>query len=207
MLVVTCDDVARRRGAIEAALAARVDAIQLRDRAAGGRDLLATAKVLRGATRRGGALLLVNDRIDVARAAGADGVHLPAASFPVAAARALLGAGPLIGRSAHAPDEVAVAAREGADYVILGPIFDTPSKREYGAPLGESAITAARAPIPVLAIGGVTSANAAGVLRAGASGIAVIREILDAPDADAAARTLVAAVSPRDRTPSRRDPG
>src|SRR6266404_8356096 len=123
MLVVGAADVRARAPAIEAALAAGIDAVQLRDRTAAGGALLAAATTLRASTRRHGARLLVNDRLDVALAADADGVHLPAASFAIADARRLVGAARLIGRSTHAAVDAAAAVRDGADYVVLGPIF------------------------------------------------------------------------------------
>ncbi|MCC6850042.1 MAG: thiamine phosphate synthase [Deltaproteobacteria bacterium] len=197
MLIVTVDDAVARRDALAAALATGVDALQLRDRRAGGGALLAAAGALGALTRAHGAALVVNDRIDVALAAGADGVHLPATSFSIAAARRLLGAEAWIGRSTHAPEEAARAAAEGADYVVLGPVFATPSKEVYGAPLGLAAVEAAAARVrcPVIAIGGITAANAPTVRRAGAHGVAVIRAILDAADPAATARALSAAAA------------
>jgi len=196
MLVVSVADVTARAAAITAALAAGVDTLQLRDRGAAGGELLAAATALRTLTRRRGARLLVNDRLDVARAADADGVHLPAASFAVADARRLLGPHALVGRSTHAPDEAIAAGRDGADYVVLGPIFATPSKAAYGPPLGLAAIAAAVAPgaSPIVAIGGITPERAAQARAAGAAGVAVVRALLDAPDPDAAAAALVAAL-------------
>jgi len=195
MLIVEVGDLERRRAAIEAALGAGVDAIQLRDPRAGGGALLRAARALRALTRAAGAALLVNDRVDVALAVAADGVHLPAASFPIPAARALLGPAAWIGRSTHAPEEAVVAAAAGADYVILGPIFPTPSKARYGAPLGIAAVAATRTSVPLVAIGGVTAACVPELRRAGATGIAVVREILDAPDPGAAASALVTALA------------
>jgi thiamine-phosphate pyrophosphorylase len=196
MLVVSAADVHARAAAIEAALAAGVDAIQLRDRGVAGGALLVAATVLRASTRRHGARLLVNDRIDVALAADADGVHLPASSFVVADARRLVGRDRLVGRSAHATHEVAAAVHEGADYVVLGPIFATPSKAQYGAPLGME-VVAAVATFPVVAIGGITAERAVAARAAGAAGVAVVRAILDAADPGAAATALVGAVASR----------
>lgn len=193
MLVVSVADAGARAGAIEAALDAGVDTIQLRDRDAAGGALLAAATSLRAATARRGARLVVNDRVDVALAADADGVHLPAASFSVADARRLLGAARLIGRSTHSVAEAVAAGRDGADYVVLGPIFATPSKARYGAPLGLDALTAA-ATLPIVAIGGITAERAARARDAGAQGIAVVRAILDADNPGAAAAALVAAL-------------
>ena len=193
MLIVEVADVTVRRPAIAAALAGGVDAVQLRDRRAGGATLLAAARELRALTRTHGALLLVNDRIDVALASDADGVHLPAASFPIAAARALLGPTPWIGRSTHSASEAATAATEGADYVVLGPIFATPLKEPFGPPLGIAALgdAAAHVPCPVVAVGGITAENAPTLRAAGAHGAAVIRAILEASDPAATTRALV----------------
>jgi len=194
LLIVETADVVDRRSAIAAALAAGVDAIQLRDRRAAGGTMLTAARRLRTLTRDHGAAFLVNDRIDVALVAGADGVHLPAASFPLAVARQLLGPDAWIGRSTHAAAEAARAAAEGADYVVLGPIFATPSKQTFGAPLGLAALAATRIACPLLAIGGISPANLASLRGTGANGIAVIRAILDAPDPAAATQALRAAV-------------
>ena len=197
MLVVSVGDVTGRAAVIEAALAAGVDAVQLRDPGAAGRPFLAAAIALRAATRRHGARLLVNDRLDVALAADADGAHLPAASFPIAAARKVLGPGRIIGRSTHAAAEATAAVRDGADYVVLGPIYPTPSKARWGAPLGLEPLAAA-APVAagrVLAIGGIDAERATLVRAAGACGVAVIGAIFDAADPGTAAAALVAAVA------------
>jgi len=193
MLVVAVADVEERVTVIDAAVAAGVDAVQLRDRRAAGAAMLRAAQALRALTRRHRAALLVNDRIDVALAADADGVHLPASSFPIAVARRLVGPDAWIGRSTHAPAEAEAAAADGADYVVLGPIFATPSKAAYGPPLGVAALTTTRASCPVVAIGGITPENAGDVRAAGAYGVAVIRGILDAPEARAAAAAYRAA--------------
>lgn len=203
MLIVTAADVAARRDVIAAALGAGIDTVQLRDRRASGGALLAAARYLRSLTHDHGAALLVNDRIDVALAIGANGVHLPAASFPITVARRLLGPEAWIGRSTHAADEATTAASEGADYAVLGPIFATPSKAAYGPPLGVTALTAARAEAPgaallrcpLIAIGGVTIANAGDLRAAGADGVAVIRAILDADDVALATLQLVSAIA------------
>jgi thiamine-phosphate pyrophosphorylase len=194
MLIVAVADVTSRSAVVDAALAGGVDTVQLRDKRADGGALFAAARVLRDVTRRHGAALLVNDRIDVARAADADGAHLPAASFPIAVARRLLGPAAWIGRSTHAPAEAVAAAADGADYVVLGPIYQTPSKAAYGAPLGIGALGAARVPRPVVAIGGIGPETVAALRAAGAHGVAVIRSVLDAPDPAAAARALRAAL-------------
>jgi thiamine-phosphate pyrophosphorylase len=182
---------------VEAALRGGIRAVQLRERGLTTRELLTLAEALRAVADRYGAALLINERIDVALACRADGVHLPADSFTIAEARALLGAQRVIGVSTHGPDEVAAAAAAGADFAVFGPIYDTPSKRPYGAPLGVAGLAAARAAaaLPLFAIGGIDLARCAEVLAHGADGIAVIRAVLGADDPTRAARALVAAAA------------
>lgn len=183
---------------VTAALRGGVGAVQLRERGLTTRELLGLATALRAATRAAGAALLINDRVDVALACDADGVHLPGHSFTVAEARALLGPHRLIGVSTHSPDEVAAAA--GADFAVCGPIFATPSKAAYGTPLGLDALRRARAAAPTLplfAIGGLDADRAAAARAHGADGVAVIRAVLAAADPAAAAAALRGALGPR----------
>jgi len=181
---------------IEQAVAGGLRAVQLRERDLDTRSLLELARDVQMATRPRGAVLLINDRVDLVLACGADGVHLRSDSLPVAVARRLLGDARVIGVSVHSAEEAARAESEGADFVVLGPIYDTPSKREYGAPLGLRPLkeAARRCRIPVLAIGGLTAARVAEVRRAGASGVAVLSAILSAPSAEPATRQLLAAL-------------
>jgi thiamine-phosphate pyrophosphorylase len=175
---------------VAAALDAGLPAVQLREKDLPGRPLLALAEQLRHLTARTGALLMVNDRIDVALAAGADGVHLGGGSMPVGVARRLLGADALVGVSTHAPAE---AADTDADFAFFGPVYSTPAKAAYGAPQGEVRLhqAAAAARVPLLAIGGVTAARLPAVRAAGAAGVAVIRAVLAAADPAAATRALL----------------
>ena len=142
-----------------------------------------------------GARVTVHGDVDAARTAGADGVHLPAGA-PVASARQLLGEATLVGASAHTIGEAAAAAQAGADYVTLSPIFPSASKPGYGPPLGRAALAeAARAlPVPVVALGGITAANATDCLAAGALGVAVLGAVMAAADPEAATARLVAAL-------------
>jgi thiamine-phosphate pyrophosphorylase len=175
---------------VAAALDAGLPAVQLRDKDLPGRALLALAERLRVLTASAGALLLVNDRIDVAVAVGADGVHLGGGSLPADVARRLLPPGALVGVSTHAPAEVASAT---ADFVFFGPVYATPSKAAFGPPLGvaglRQAVAAAR--VPVLAIGGVTARTVPETRATDAAGVAVIRAILAADDPALATRDLL----------------
>jgi thiamine-phosphate pyrophosphorylase len=175
---------------VAAALDAGLPAVQLREKDLPGRALLILAERLRQLTARAGALLLVNDRVDVAVAVGADGVHLGGGSLPADVARRLLPPRALVGVSTHAPAEAASAA---ADFVFYGPVYATPSKTAFGPPQGLAALrqAAAAARVPVLAIGGVTAATVPATRAAGATGVAVIRAILSADDPALATRGLL----------------
>lgn len=159
--------------------AAGVDAVQIREKDLDDRALLeltARARSALPASTR----VLVNGRADVALAAGADGVHLPAAEVPVAALRRRFGDELLIGRSTHRPAEVERARDEGADYVTFGPVYATPSKAAYGPPPGIAGLQrAAAVGLPVVALGGVTIARLPEVAAAGARGAAGIRVFHD----------------------------
>ena len=142
---------------------------------------------------RHGATITTHEDIDSVEAAGAAGVHLPGGSDPVLARRQLPEG--LIGVSAHSAAEATALLRAGADYVTLSPIFLTDSKPGYGPALGLDVLTAAAAaPGPVIALAGITSDNAAQCLAAGASGIAVMGEIMRAADPEAAVRRFLAAI-------------
>jgi thiamine-phosphate pyrophosphorylase len=175
---------------VSAALDAGLPAVQLRDKDLPGRPLFALAAKLRTETARRGALLFVNDRVDVAIAVGADGVHLGEASMPPAVVRRLLPPDGLIGLSTHAPG--APAARD-ADFIFFGPLLPTPAKT--GPPQGIARLAEAvrAAPVPVLAIGGLTATTVPEARAAGAFGVAVVRAILAASDPAAATRALLVA--------------
>jgi thiamine-phosphate pyrophosphorylase len=167
---------------VEECLAAGLRAVQLREKDLDARALLGLAQSLREATRRHGAKLLVNDRADVALAAGADGVQRTYLSLPTAVLRRIVPPPLSIGASVHSTTQAREAARDGADFVVFGPVYDTPSKRQYGAPQGLAALerAAATAGAPVVAVGGITPERVAEVRRAGAAGVAVISAILAA---------------------------
>ncbi len=175
------------------AVAGGVTMVQLREKDLPTAELLELALRIRGAIGRD-ASLIVNERIAVATEVGAEGVHLPSNGLATHLARQVAGGTMLVGRSVHNLPEVARAVGEGVDYVELGTIF--PSRSHPGGAIQglEPIRAAARAGVPVIAVGGITQANAADVIAAGAAGIAVISAILADPDPRSAARRLVDAV-------------
>jgi thiamine-phosphate pyrophosphorylase len=174
-------------------LAAGLPAVQVRERDLGAAELALLCRRLRGLTLDTRALLIVNDRVDVALAVGADAVQRTSTSLPVKDIRALVEARLRIGASVHSLPEALEAEINGADWLVFGPVYETPSKRAYGAPQGlqklERVASAVR--IPVVAIGGITAERVPEVRRAGAHGVAAIAAILagDSP-ADATRRFL-----------------
>ena len=176
------------------AVRAGVRAVQLRERDLVARDLLAMADDLQRTMPD--AQIFINDRVDVALALGSRGVHLRESSLPTAVARSLLRAEQLLGQSVHSVEAAIAAEREGADFVVLGPIYETPSKQEYGPPLGLGALEKASriARIPVFAIGGITASRARDVRSAGGYGVAVLSSIMTAADVEQATQTLLSAL-------------
>lgn len=193
---------------LRALAAAGVDGVQVRRKELSDRRVLELAERGRRALPSGpaGVTLLVNGRLDVAAAAGADGVHLPAAGLPVRELRRLertLGLDLLIGRSTHHPDEVARARDDGADYVTFGPVYATPSKAGYGEPPGLAGLERAAAHgLPVLALGGVSARRLAEVAGAGASGAAGIRAFHDLAGLPALVADARRVFRPRSGTPA-----
>lgn len=176
-----------------AMLAGGARCLQLRWKDASARALLDAACALRVATRNASALLIVNDRADVARAADADGVHVGQDDVPVAAARAVVGPGRLIGVSTHDPDEARAAVADGADYLGVGPIYPTGSKAGALPARGLALLQGVRAltTLPLVAIGGITADTAPAVRAAGADSVAMIGALVHAPDVAAAVRTVL----------------
>jgi thiamine-phosphate pyrophosphorylase len=182
---------------LQRVLTAAAPAIQLRERDLSARELMTLAREVQALTASHRSQLLINDRIDVALALEGVGVHLRSNSLPVPVARQMLGAQRLLGISVHAVEEAVQAESQGVDYIVLGPIYETPSKQMFGPPLGihtlEKACKLVR--VPILGIGGVTAARAREMRRAGAFGAAVITAILSAPDVESAASELLDAVT------------
>ena len=169
---------------LRAALEAGVRAVQLREKDLQAREFLQWAERLRLLTAEFGAKLIINDRTDICLAVQADGVHLRSDSMPIAVVRKIVGPGRLIGRSVHRAPEVIEAQREGADFVVLGPVYDTPSKRGMGRPLGFQVIREAVSgtSIPVFGIGGIRPERIPELLRSGAAGVAVVSAVLSAAE-------------------------
>lgn len=200
-----CTDARRERGDLaefaDAVLAGGVDIIQLRDKGSPGerrlgplaaRGELAALEILGDAARRHGALLAVNDRADIARAAGADVLHLGQADLPLEVAREIVGPQVLIGRSTHETGEAARALMEDVDYFCVGPCWPTPTKPGRPAPGLDlvRSVDSMRADKPWFAVGGVDERRVGEVLAAGARRIVVVRAITEAADPGAAARRL-----------------
>ena len=196
LIVVTdarCGEGRKLVDVVRAALRGGAPAIQLRAKTEPARETVALARALREETRAAGALLFVNDRLDVALVAGADGAHVGEDDIPVLAARRIVPPRFLLGRSVETPEQALRAREDGADYVGVGPVYETASKDDAGLPVGLARISAVAdaAGVPVVAIGGIDEENAADVARAGAAGVAVIRAVMQAPDPEEAVRELL----------------
>ena len=182
---------------LERVLTAGLLTVQLRERDLSARELVTLAREVQAVMASSKSQLLINDRVDVALALEGVGVHLRSNSLPLPVARQMLGAQRLLGISVHAVEEAVQAEAAGADYIVLGPIYETPSKQTFGPPLGihtlEEACTLVR--IPIIGIGGVTAARAREMRGAGAFGAAVITAILGADDVESAMRELLDAVT------------
>jgi thiamine-phosphate pyrophosphorylase len=197
LIVVTDRTLAAPRSieeVVAAALRGGAPAIQLRDKDATAAELHDAARRLLPAVRAAGALLFINDRLDVALAAGADGVHLGPDDLPVAAARAIVPADFLIGYSTDDPELAVAAERDGASYIGCGAVFGTRTKPEVGDErigTGRLAEVVRAVGIPVIGIGGIDEDNVAAVLETGAAGAAVVGAVMRAPDPEATCRVLL----------------
>ena len=183
---------------VEEALRGGVRAVQLRDKGVSTKDLYETAQELRRLTSRYGAKLFINDRADVALAVDADGVHIGSTSLPLYKVRRLLGERKLIGVSCHNQTQAITAQEMGADFITFGPVYHTPSKAEYGEPVGVEKLNkvAQMLQIPVFALGGVNLDNCSDAVSGGVRGIALISAILSAPEPRDAAKKLLALLPP-----------
>jgi thiamine-phosphate pyrophosphorylase len=183
------------REVVEAAIAGGVDVVQLREKDRSARERYHLGRKLRALTREAGVTFVVNDRVDLARAVDADGVHLGDDDLPVSVARDSLGPDALVGRSVSFVDDAVAAERAGADYLGVGAVYATGSKDdidddEYAVGPKRVSDIAAAVDIPVVGIGGIDADSAGAVVEAGADGVAVITAITRADDPEAATRQL-----------------
>lgn len=196
LIVITDADLARPRPVVDVvaeALAARAPAVQLRAKEATARELLDLGRLVQPLVREAGALLFVNDRVDVALALGAEGVHLGPDDLPVASVRAAVPTGFFIGASADDPDVARRLARDGADYIGCGTVYATSTKPDAGEVIGLHGLdrVARAVDVPVVGIGGITVERSAEVARTGASGVAVVGAVMGAQDIAAAVLGLL----------------
>ena len=175
------------------ALKAGCRCIQLRDKISASRDLFLSSARLRELTLEFGALLILNDRLDIALGCGADGVHLGPDDIPVAEARRITPPGLILGYSTSVPEEAREAQASGADYIGCGALYGTSTKSDAGPPIGISRLhdVASTVAIPVVGIGGIGIGGVAAVARTAAAGVAVIGAVMAAPSAHAATRALL----------------
>ena len=177
---------------VRAAIRGGVSCVQLREKGCSTREFMDEARLLKALLAGTGVPLFINDRLDVALAVGADGVHLGQNDLPIADARRLVGNRMIIGISAESVADAVRAEAEGADYIGASPVFTTPTKTDTAPPLGLDGLRAIRRAVqlPLVAIGGINADNAAAVLRAGADGLAVVSAIVSAPCPRTAAAAL-----------------
>lgn len=182
---------------VASALNAGATAIQLRTKTLTDRETLQLALTISDHCRQHDALFIINDRLDLALASDADGIHLGVDDLPLPAARRLSPPNFIIGYSPETDAQTETAKSDGADYLGVGPVFGTSSKSDAGSAIGLETVTrrSTLAHIPIIGIGGITPTNAPSVIHAGAVGVAVVSTILRAPDPSAATRDLVQAVS------------
>ena len=195
-LYFICDPALLKRGSlldvVKKAVAGGANAVQLRDKTSEGGNFLSEAKKLAAFLRNKKVPFIINDRVDVAMACGADGVHLGSGDLPIAEARKLLGAKKIIGASAHTAAQARKAEAQGADYVGAGQLFHTNTKGFARHPISIGKLTSIRKSlsIPTIAIGGIKAGNAALVMESGCAGIAVVSAIMSASDPKKAAGQL-----------------
>ena len=176
----------------ELAIAGGADTIQLREKGASTKEMIRAARQMQALCRKAGVCFIVNDRVDVALASCADGVHLGQDDFPIPLARKLMGEEAIIGGSAGTLEEARTCLMEGADYIGFGPVFPTASKADAGPAGGLDLLrhVVEAIPLSIVAIGGITTANTPLVMKAGAHGIAVISAVCCQKDPTDAARSL-----------------
>jgi thiamine-phosphate pyrophosphorylase len=177
---------------VKAAVVGGVTCVQLREKACGTRDFIDEALLIRDFLKSKRVPLIINDRLDVAQAVGADGVHLGQSDMGLTMAKAIVKDSMCIGISAESLDDAVRAEKEGADYIGVSPIYSTPTKTDTAPPLGLSGLREIKTAvsIPLVGIGGLNAANAGEVIQNGADGVAVVSAIVSAADPETAARDL-----------------
>jgi thiamine-phosphate pyrophosphorylase len=177
-------------------MVAGIRMIQLREKDLPAQQLYEVAQHLRTITLRHNCLLLINDRVDIALAVNADGVHLRSNSLPTRVARKLLGTDKLIGVSTHSTEEIEAAVRQDADFATYGPVFYTPSKADYGTPKGLSELQDAcrSTALPIYALGGISVTNTPAVMTTGTHGVAIISSLMTATDPIPVCQKLINAI-------------
>lgn len=180
------------REVVQAAVQGGVTCVQLREKSCSTREFIEEARAIKDFLSASAIPLIINDRVDVALAVQADGVHLGQTDMPLAAARSLVGGDMIIGISAECLQDAVEAQKMGADYLGVSPIYDTPTKTDTAPSLGLEGLRRIRAAVklPLVGIGGLNAANAAEVLACGAEGIAVVSAIVSADNCEEAARRL-----------------
>ena len=182
---------------VASAIKGGVSCVQLREKKLGTRDFIMEARALQKLLLPAGIPLIINDRVDVALACNAAGVHLGQSDMKIADARLLLGENRIIGISAESPDDAVEAEQQGADYIGISPVFATATKTDTATPLGIAGVKEIRrlVSLPLVAIGGINRENCPDVIRASADGIAVVSAIVSAPSPEQAASLLLKEVN------------
>ena len=195
LYLVTDRGLAKGRSTLDivgAAVSGGVTCVQLREKECSTREFIEEALAVKDFLKARGVPLIINDRVDVALAVGADGVHLGQTDMPLEAAQKILGDSMIIGISAESLEDAVEAEKGGADYLGVSPIFATPTKTDTAPPLGLEGLRAIRRAVnlPLVGIGGLNQDNAADVIRSGGDGVAVVSAVVSAGDPAAAARNL-----------------
>ena len=177
---------------VQAAVRGGVTCVQLREKSCSTREFIEEARTIKNFLAAHAVPLIINDRVDVALAVGADGVHLGQTDMPLVTARSILGTGVIIGISAECLQDAVEAEKMGADYLGVSPIYDTPTKTDTAPSLGLEGLRRIRSAVrlPLVGIGGLNLANAAEVVANGAAGVAVVSAIVSAENCETAARQL-----------------
>lgn len=180
-------------GEVRKAVQGGVTMVQLREKCTSSREFYHSAVAIKQELTGSGVMLIINDRLDIALASGADGLHVGQDDLPPEVATQLMPLGSIIGVSVNTPEEAGAAIAGGASYLGVGPVYFTPTKEDASAPIGLAGLREIRklSDIPLVAIGGVKEENLAEIKRAGADGVAVVSALMGTPDIEAAAQRMI----------------